>query len=172
MYEGNKLNCKSCEFVSNFKIIKGIKKYSACKNIDHDKIKLYRRIFSGYEDSLNSCCICKYYKPKKYIKNSKFKNIEEYIEFLDLELYQTSEYYKIKGLNTLKHFKSIAVIIDNLWIDIPMYDWINDTWKTDNKIKYIRLFEIKINSDGKFIKKIRKDNLEIGSFGFLELEVL
>lgn len=164
MYNGCRLTCKMCEFKP-----KNILKYEPCKAIDHDVIKLYPKTFNGYSGSIDSLEICGYYKPAKWIKNSSFKNMEEYIEFMDNEWYVTSKYYKDKGYNSIKNFQYISFIIKDIWLEVSLYDWMANTWNVDDKIKYIRKYEIKRNIKGEILRKIRIDNLKLGEYDYYSI---
>lgn len=161
MYRGNRLTCNMCKFKP-----KDILNPEPCKSLDHNIIKLYPKTFSGYSGSINSLEICGHYKPAKWIKNSSFNNIEEYIDFMDNEWHITSNYYKEKGLSSIRHFRYISLIIQDIWVEVPLYDWMMNTWRIDNRIKYIRMYEIKRNAKGKITKKIRIDSLKLGEFDY------
>lgn len=168
MYEGNHLFCSSCRFKPEHIVNKGRDEYTSCKAIDHRNIKLYPKIYGGYSESIRLCEICGHYEPETWIKKSSFKNIAEYIEFMDLEWYQTSKHYENKGINKIRHCRHISLIIGNIWLEVPLYDWMNNSWNTSKGIKYIRKYKISRKSNGSMKSKIRIDNLKLGGFGFHE----
>ncbi|MGL5380402.1 hypothetical protein [Clostridium sp.] len=169
MYEGNRLFCGTCKHVSRSMIENGKEKYTKCKNIDHDKIKLYPKIYGGYSESIRNCEICGHYEPKEYIKNPSFKNMEEYIDFMENEWYDTTEYYKSKGISKFKDCKWVSLIIEDIWIEVSLYDWMSNSWICEDTIKYIGLYKIKRDSKGKMKSRKAIDNLPLGERGLINI---
>lgn len=168
MYIGNRLTCKECKHVSRSNIIDGKMIWSPCKMIDHDIIQLYPKVFGGYSESVSHCEICYYYERATWIKNSEFTTIEDYIEFMD-DWYNTPATWINKDINYIRHCQHISLIIGDKWIEVALFDWLNNTWNTNEGIKYIRLYDIVRSPKGTIKRKIRIDSLELGEFGYYRI---
>lgn len=169
MYEGNHLFCASCKYRSKHMVDGEKMKFTPCKAIDHNNIKLYPKTYGGYSESIRLCEICGYYEPAAWIKNPCFKNIKEYIKFMDLEWYLTSKYYKEQGINKIRHCRYISLLIGDVWLEVSLYDWMNNSWNTVKGIKYIRKFKLNRKSNGKIKSKTRLDNLKLGEFDYYNI---
>ena len=143
--EQNKLMCSWCQY----HIHEGIG-YKPCPNLDHDKIQLRPKVFGGYDKAYYVCEICSYYKPAKWIKYPSFTNIEDYIEFLDKEFYEPSNYQKKLGISKIKQFGYVSIRIpsEDLEIEVPLIHWLKGTWREGNKIRYKKV--------SKLIKKYKR----------------
>ena len=172
-YKGNRLFCSQCKYYSKEEIINGQSTRKSCKNIDHNIIQLRPSIFGGYEESYRLTDICNYYKPKAYIKNSNYTNIDSYIYFLENDFYETPKCYKLKGLFTIRHFRTITLRIlkEDLEIQVPLYDWLKGTWKIDNKIKYKSIYKLIKNKNGLYKKRKLIDHKEFNEFGWYQIKI-
>lgn len=172
-YKGNRLFCSQCKYYSKEEIINGQSIRKSCKNIDHNIIQLRPSIFGGYEESYRLTDICNYYKPKAYIKNSNYTNIDSYIYFLENDFYETPKCYKLKGLSTIRHFRTITLRIlkEDLEIQVPLYDWLKGTWKIDNKIKYKSIYKLIKNKNGLYKKRKLIDYKEFNEFGWYQIKI-
>ena len=146
-YKGNRLFCSQCKYYSKEEIINGQSTRKSCKNIDHNIIQLRPSIFGGYEESYRLTDICNYYKPKAYIKNSNYTNIDSYIYFLENDFYETPKCYKLKGLSTIRHFRTITLRILKEDLEIQV-------------IKALKSIGLKLVDSGQF-NYVTKGNTDI-----------
>lgn len=172
-YKGNRLFCNQCKYYSKEESVDGKLIRKPCKNIDHNIIQLHPYIFGGYEESYRKTDICNYYEPKEYIKNSNYTNIDSYIDFLENDFYDTPEYYKLKGMSTIKHFRTITIRIpaEDLEIQVPLYDWLKGTWKIGNTIKYKSLYKLIKNKKGNYKKRKLIEHMKSNDFGLYDIRI-
>ena len=172
--EQNKLRCSWCQY----HIHEGIG-YKPCPNLDHDKIQLRPQVFNGYSGAYDSCEICLHYKSAKWIKNPTFTNIEDYIEFLDKEWYEPSNYQKAISISNLKQFRYVSIRIpsEDLEIEVPLIHWLKGTWKEGSKIRYKKISRLIKNKKGEYYKMelidtvdIKTDEVYHGEFKWYELK--
>ena len=159
-YQGNKLNCTEC--IHRPRMTKeDVTKYIPCKMIDHNRFRLYKSIFNGYEGSISTTNICCHYEPAKWNISGQreWRGIDAYIEFLDKYFYHTPEFLKY---NKIKDTTVGGVTIcigefdtyGELQYQVSLYDWITGNWFKDNQIKYIVKREVMRTPNGK-AKKLK-----------------
>lgn len=172
MYEC-RLTCGFCKFHKW-----GGLKWQPCKMIDHNKIQLIPKVFGGYDKSYYFNDICCFYEPAEYIKNPSFTNIEEYVKYLSEEWYEPSKFMKMVGINEVKQFKYVGLRIPSkdLEFHVPLYDWIMNTWKDGNKIKYKEVSKLVKNKKGEYYKKeiidridVKTDEIDINNFKWYDI---
>lgn len=162
-YQGNRLFCNECNHCPKSEIINGETKYSLCPNLDHNKVRLYTKIFGGYDQSLRGCNICRYYEPALWNVSSQreYKGVEAYIEYLEKEYY---DLYDIRNSTV----GSITICIGGydcygeIHYNISLYDWVSGSWFKDNKIKYLRKYKVTRTKGGRPTKTefISKDGVD------------
>ena len=172
MYEC-RLTCNRCKYHK----CEGVK-YLPCKMIDHDKIQLKPSVFGGYAKSYDFNDICYFYEPAEYIKNPSFTNIEEYVKYLSEEWYEPSNFKKKVGINEVKQFRYVVLRIPSkdLEFHVPLYDWIMNTWKDGNKIKYKEVAKLVKNKKGEYYKReiidridVKTDEIDINNFKWYDI---
>lgn len=116
---------------------------------------------------------------RKWIKNPTFTNIEDYIEFLDKEWYEPSNYQKAIGISNLKQFRYVSIRIpsEDLEIEVPLIHWLKGTWRNENKIRYKKISRLIKNKKGEYYKmelidtvNIKTDEVYHGEFKWHELK--
>ena len=96
--------------------------------IDHNKIRLYTRLFGGYEYSKRICPICKYFEPAIWnisAQNS-WKGIEPYIEFLEGDVYRQYILLCVGKYDCYGEYQ----------YRVRLLDWLTGEAIQGNKIKY------------------------------------
>lgn len=147
-YTGNRLNCNECKFCPKMNLADDNKKYTSCKLIDHNKIRLYTKLFNGYDGSIRGSDICKYYEPASWNLSSQkeYKGIDIYIEFM------------IDWHGTIERLKNIIYVtlcvggIDcygEFQYHVGLYDWLTANFLNDNKLKYISKYKVERTPSGK-----------------------
>lgn len=142
-YQGNRICCNECLYRPRT-TKEDVTKYTPCKMIDHDRFRLYKTIFNGYEGSIATTNICCHYEPTKWNISGQreWKGVDAYIEFLDKYFYHTPkflDYNKIRDTTT----GGVTICIGGfdtygeLQYQVSLYDWITGNWFKDNRIKYI-----------------------------------
>ena len=171
-YKGNRLFCNQCKHYGVEEFIDGKSVRKPCKNIDHNIIQLRPKIFGGYEEAYRLSDICFHFKPKQYIKNSNFTDINSYIKYLNEDFYKTNSVYVKKGFSVIKHFRSITIRIPNedIEIEVPLFDWLNGTWKKDKKIKYKSIWKLIKNKNGDYKKRKLIELKPLGEFGWYDID--
>ena len=73
----------------------------------------------------------------------KYTDINDYLEWLKEEWYDTNTVYKKRGLERIQHLEYVTLRIPSKDIEIrvPLYDWMMGTWKNGNKIKYKEVYD-------------------------------
>lgn len=145
-----RLTCSRCEYHQSDGV-----GYKPCKMIDHDKIQLRPAIYGGYTKAYDWNDICCFYEPAKYIKNPSFTNIKDYVDYLDMEWYEPSKYQKRLGISKVKHYRHVTIRIPSkdLEIEIPLYDWIMNTWRNGSMIKFKRVYKLLKNNKENYYKR-------------------
>lgn len=148
-YEGCRLSCNDCLYRPHSKIEEDKIIYNSCPMIDHKNIRLYTKIFGGYNASIMNCHICKYYKPAKWNLSGQkeWKGIEAYIEYMDIEYYYTPnflEYNKLRDIQYVTLCTGGYDVYGEFQYHVSLYDWLtgdavkNDCIKYRSKYKVIR----------------------------------
>ena len=168
MYEC-RITCKWCKYHDFDKNKVG---YSPCKMIDHDLIQLRPKAFGGYSKAFDNNDICYFYEPAEFIKNPSFTNIEEYTKWLSEEWFVNTKSQKRQGFDKIKHFQYVTLRIpsEDIELEIHLYDWLMNTWREGNKIKYKKLSKLIKNKKGKYYKKEVLDTPDVKSFGIYEFK--
>lgn len=152
-YRGNLITCSSCKYSPQFKIGDKIE-YEGCKNLDHHKLRLYTKIFSGYSGSIHSCHICNKYTPAEWdiSGQNEWTDIDDYIDFMQNEYYRYGD--KVKCIKTTKTGSVIICIggydcYGEIHYIISLYDWLKGEWLKNDKIKYLYKKKVIRTSKGK-----------------------
>lgn len=144
MYQGDRITCNDCEYCPKSYIQNNEFKWTPCRNLDHDKLRLYTKLFNGYDGAIETCNICNKYKPAKWnisVQNE-WKGLDKYIEYLDKEYYDTPSFL---NYNKIKDTTSGGITIcigrydcyGEIHYNISLYDWITGEWFKNNQIKYL-----------------------------------
>ncbi|BAO05019.1 integrase core domain protein [Clostridium botulinum B str. Osaka05] len=171
-YQGNRIGCNECEYCPKIYIEDNKMKWTSCKNLDHNKLRLYTQIFNGYDGSIRTCNICDKYKPAKWDKSgqNEWKGINAYIEYLDKEYYNTPSFLSYNKIRDTS-IGGVTICIGKydcygeIQYNITLYDWITGSWFKNNQIKYPYKRKVVRTKSGKpktteIIDKKGIDNLE------------
>jgi len=105
--------------------------------IDHDTIKLFQPYFKTYESIKQLNDICFYYEPKEWL-TKEWKGLDEYIKYLDKEVYVHIHPDQTK----LDYDRRICLVYMGNHYYVSLFSWLDGSAIQDGKINYIFWFEV------------------------------
>lgn len=135
------MNCNECLYRPDFKIVNHEFEYRPCKMIDHKTIRLYTKLFGGYDDSIYSCPICYHYKPAKWDTSSRqeWNGIDAYIEYLEKDVNRQYVTLCVGGYDCYGEYQ----------FKVSLLDWLRGDAVKENKIKYKSKYKVLRTPGGK-----------------------
>ena len=155
---GRVLTCSSCKYCSHIKK-DNVEEYEPCPMIDHNEVKLYTKIFSGYKGSIETCPICSHFEPRKSCVwlSDIWDGIDEYIEELREFEYNSDNipYDRLKDVAYITLVKNEEGI--EYHYHVSLYDWMTDNvFDEDGNINY--MYKYKIETNHRYPKRIMVDD--------------